>query len=161
MEALPNWLPKIEPFEEYNNDWQSYCDALYQIFRRDFIENITYFRDQKVGLKRMPIEQGKESTFWHITSKGEEEADRKPDFRRCERIRWPKPIIENHSDDALKIWTEKRNGEHRIHIWLQADGYLIVLNRRKGYLILWTAFHVARERQKEKYLRRWERNREI
>ncbi len=160
MDELPNWLPEFEPLENYDGDWQIYIDALYLIFKQNFIDSITYFRDQKIGLKRTPIIDGKESTFWHITSEGEIEDERMPDLRRCERIRWPKPIIENHTDDSLKIWTEKHKGEQRIHIWFQDDGYLIVLNRRNGYLILWTAFHVARERQKQKYLKRWERNRD-
>lgn len=160
MDELPDWLPELELFSNYGNDWQQYCEALYRLFRQDFIDSATLFRDQKVGLKRYPASYDKEATFWHLTSEGEVEEDRTPDFRRCERIRWPKSIIENETDEYLKVWTEKRKGEQRIHIWLDADGYLIVLNRRNGYLLLWTAYHVTRERQREKYLKRWERYRE-
>lgn len=35
---------------------------------------------------------GKEATFWHMIQEGRIEEDRTPDIRRCERIRWPKPI---------------------------------------------------------------------
>jgi hypothetical protein len=160
MEDSTNWLPDLELFESYGGDWNAYCEAIYALFKADFIDSSPFFQGQKLGLKRHPVIAGKEATFWHMISEGDKEEDRIPDFRRCERIRWPRPIIENHSNPALKVWTEKRKGEERIHIWLEHDGYLVVLNKRKGYILPWTAFHIAREKQKAKYLKRWERYRE-
>ncbi|MNH30689.1 hypothetical protein D3C79_909980 [compost metagenome] len=45
---------------------------------------------KRLGLKRHPVIQGKEATFWHMISEGNDEAERLPDLRRCERIRWPR-----------------------------------------------------------------------
>lgn len=160
MEEQSDWLPELELFEKYNGQWNSYCEAIYKLFQTDFIESSPCFQGKKLGLKRHPVIAGKEATFWHMISEGENEEERTPDLRRCERIRWPRPIIENDSHPSLKIWTEKRNSEDRIHIWLEDDGYLVVLNKRKGYILPWTAFYVAHQRQKMKYLKRWERHRE-
>ena len=65
--------------------------------------------------------QGKEVTFWHMTSEGHDEAERRPEFRRCERIRWAKPTIEHADEAGTKVWVSVRRGENRIHIWIEAE----------------------------------------
>lgn len=157
MTDLIEILPEIEPFSHYGGSWNDYIEALYSFFCADFIHSSPKFRGAKLALKRHPVEQGKEATFWHLTSEGKEEAERTPDMRRCERIRWPRPIIDNSDHSDLKVWAEKRKSERRIHIWFQNEGYLVVLNERKDYILPWTAFYVERDHQRRKYLKRWER----
>jgi hypothetical protein len=85
------------------------------------------------------------------------EKERIPDLRRCERMPWAKPTIENCDTWHLKVWTQERRGEKRICIWLERRNepdYLVVLAQRKGYLLPWTAFtieldHERRKKQKE------------
>ena len=158
MRGTPDWLPELELFSDYRGDWKLYLDAIYKIFCQNFIDSKPLFRGERLALKRHPIVDGKEATFWHMTSEGRIEAERIPDFRRCERIRWPRPVIENEHDPALKVWSEKRGSENRIHLWFESEGYLVVLSQRKTYTLPWTAFHVARPHQKEKYNKRWKRN---
>ena len=55
-----------------------------------------------------------------------------------------------------EVWIEDRNGEDRIHLWLEAEGYLVVLAVRSGYVILWTTFYVSQDHQRRKYARRFE-----
>lgn len=155
----PNWLPGLEELGAYGGDWSRYLEAIYAIFCADFVRSKPQFRGVRLGLKRLPVIEGKEATFWHIISEGSNESERLPDMRRCERIRWPRPIIENEESPEIKVWTEVHKGEERIHLWLEAEGYLTVLNRRNGYL-LWTAFYVEREHQRDKYRKRWERSQE-
>jgi hypothetical protein len=100
------------------------------------------------------MEQGKEATFWHLISEGKVEGERLPDMRRCERIRWPRPIIEHADEPVIKIWENKRKRETRICIWFEDVEYLVVLASRKGYVLLWTAYpvtwaHTKRKLQKE------------
>mgnify|MGYP005855260721 CR=1 FL=1 len=154
----PNWLPGLEELGAYGGDWGRYLEAIYAIFCADFVRSKPQFRGARLGLKRHPVIEGKEATFWHIISEGSDEKERLPDMRRCERIRWPRPIIENEESPEIKVWTEVRKGEERIHLWLEAEGYLTVLNRRRDYL-LWTAY-VDREHQRKKYHKRWERYQE-
>lgn len=154
MSALPNWLPPLVELSSYGGDWNRYEAAVYEFFRADFITSVPQFRGKRVGLKRHPVIQGKEATYWHCISEGKFEADRLPDMRRCERIRWPRPCIEHETE--LKVWTEERNGEDRIHLWLEAEGYLVVLAVRNGYVILWTTFFVKHEHERRKFTRRYE-----
>ena len=92
-----------------------------------------------------------------MISTGDVEEEREPDLRRCERIRWPKPIIENDSDPELKVWAEPRGKLQRIHIWFEAEGYLVVLDDRGEYILPWTAFFIEHEHERRKYNKRWKR----
>ena len=150
MSNFPNWLPPIVPFSDYEGNWERYLDALYSYFKQDFVDNIPLFKGRRLGLKKHPLAQGKEATFWHFISEGDQENNRLPDLRRCERIRWPKPIIENSEDVVIKLWENKRKNEKRILLWLENREYLVVLAERKGYLLPWTAYVVTEEHRKRK-----------
>jgi hypothetical protein len=154
MNPRPEWLPLLVELADYGGNWKRYEEALYGFFRADFIASAPQFRGQRVGLKRHPMIQGKEATYWHCISEGKVEDDRLPDLRRCERIRWPRPCIEHEA--KLKVWTEERNGEDRIHLWLEAESYAVVLAVRRGYVILWTTIFVKYDHERRKFTRRFE-----
>lgn len=159
MSNLTNlkWLPPKELFSNYRGSWSVYLDALYAIFQADFVYSKPVFQGRPLGLKRHPIVEDKEATFWHLISEGGVEEERIPDMRRCERIRWPKVIIEAVPHLDIKVWQEHKKSELRTYLWVESEGYLVVLNQRKDYL-LWTAFYVERQHQREKYNKRWQRN---
>jgi hypothetical protein len=159
MTNYPDWLPEIVLFADYENDWEKYEKALYAFYCRDFVDSKPEFRGEKLAVKRHPIEQSKEATFWHIISEGKIEDERLPDFRRCERIRWPAPIIENVDDQdyTIKVWENTRHrGEKRICIWFEAFEYLVILAKRKDYTLFWTAYPVTRNHRKRKLQREFE-----
>ena len=143
MSNQPAWLPALVRFQDYGSDWERYVNALYRFFTQDFVVNRAEFRGIRIGLKRMPIVDGKEATFWHLISEGPLEADRLPDLRRCERIRWPRPVIDHAEENAIKVWETTRKGDTRICLWLESNEYLVILARRRGYILLWTAFPVT------------------
>ena len=150
MTGKIEWLPPLVLLEEYGGDWEAYLDALYEYFKGDFVDNTPVLAGLRVTLKRHPIEKGKEATFWHLISEGKSEHDRLPDLRRCERIRWPRPMIEHYAQPPLKIWENERKGEKRICLWCEEEEYLVVLAKRRGYLILWTAYLVTKTHTKMK-----------
>ncbi|KZN15316.1 hypothetical protein [Marinomonas sp. TW1] len=154
------WLPDLVLFNDYDGDWNRYLNAIYTYFKADFVISKPIFRGVRLGLKRYPEYDGKSATFWHMTSTGDDESERIPDFRRCERIRWPKPIIENDQHSSLKVWAELKGKNKRIHIWYEQEGYLVVLDDRGDYILPWTAFYVEREHERRKYNKRWERNKD-
>lgn len=156
---MPDWLPELEPFSHYGGDWPRYLKALHTFFQQDFVASKPRFRGKRLGLKRHPEIEGKEATFWHLISEGSEEAERLPDMRRCERIRWPAPIIENCDHDLLKIWAEPKGKNLRVHIWFEQESYLVVLDDRGDYILPWTAFYIERPHQRDKYYKRWQRYR--
>lgn len=158
--SMPEWLPPLLEFQDHGGNWDAYLEAVYACFRKDFIISAPYFGGRPVRLKKHPMYEGKEATFWHCVSSGEVESERLPDFRRMERIPWIRPCIEHKTE--LKVWSESRgkNGqEERVHLWLEEEGYLIVLAIRSGYAVLWTAFVVEHDHQRRKYTKRHEANR--
>lgn len=101
-------------------------------------------------MKRHPIIEGKEATFWHIISEGAIENERLPDLRRCERIRWPRPMIEAITTGYVKYWKNMRGKEERIVIALEDFSYVVVLADRGDYILLWTAYCVEQEHTRRK-----------
>ncbi|HWR83378.1 MAG TPA: hypothetical protein VN285_08750 [Candidatus Deferrimicrobium sp.] len=151
-----SWLPSLVFLSAFDGDWERYVEQLYTYFKQDFVYSPPFFRGQRIGLKRFPITKGKEATFWHLISTGTKEHYRYPDLRRCERIRWPRAIIENAEDSVVKTWENIRNGERRQLLWLEQHEYLVILARRAGYALLWTAYLVDTSHQRRKLQQEFE-----
>ena len=144
MNATPHWLPGLVLFGDSGGNWDRYVDTLYGFFRKDFLDDVPEYQGTRVAVKQLPMEQSKVAGFWHLISEGKAEEDRLPDLRRCERIRWPRPIIEHHSEPVIKEWVNRRKGRERVCLWFEDVDYLVVLAVRKGYYLLWTAYPVTR-----------------
>lgn len=157
MTKNAEWLPELVLFNDYGGDWDKYLDALYEFFKADFIDRKPLYNGRRLGLKRHPMTCGKEATFWHMIQEGAEEKERIPDLRRCERIRWPKPIIEHSNNAAVKVWKNKRKGEDRICLWLEPEEYLVILADRGSYILPWTAYMVDMPHRKRKLQKEYER----
>ncbi|HPO57161.1 MAG TPA: hypothetical protein PKY46_14280 [Ignavibacteriaceae bacterium] len=154
-------LPDILLLSDYNGNFDLFTDAVYSVFFKDFVKDKTFFRGEKLKLKWHPLYQNKAYTFYHMTHKGKDEQNRVPDLRRCERIPWAKPTIEHCDTWKLKIWPQQRSGQgglkDRLCIWLEMDNepdYIVILDIREKYKLLWTAFvleypHEKRKRKKE------------
>mgnify|MGYP006908064767 CR=1 FL=1 len=153
-----NWLPSLLLMEDYGGNWERYFAAVYAVFAADFVDSKPMFQGRRLGLKRHPEYDGKSATFWHMISTGTDEAERIPDIRRCERMRWPKPIIENDQSPDLKVWTEKRGSNNRVHLWCEAESYLVVLDDRIDYVLPWTAYFVEQQHERNKLNKRWLRS---
>lgn len=156
MSETIDWLPPLVLINDFGGNWNAYLEAIYAFFKQDFIDTKPVFRGRRLGLKRYPLTNGKEATFWHMTSEGKDEADRIPDLRRCERIRWPKPVIEHSEDTKVKYWIAVKRNENRIHLWLAEEDYVVVLADRKGFLLPWTAFVVTRNHTRRKLQKEYE-----
>ncbi|MDT3684139.1 MAG: hypothetical protein RO009_03740 [Pseudorhodoplanes sp.] len=157
---LPAWLPELILLTDHNGDWEQYLEAVYAVFHNDFVGANLEYQGRRLGLKRHPVENGKEATFWHFISSGKSESDRLVDLRRCERIGWPRAILDNCTDPCLKVWEEQKNSETRIHIWCEPAEYLVVLADRESFLLPWTAFDVPQAHYQRKLQGRWEANNE-
>lgn len=156
MSAETAWLPPLVLLADYDGDWSRYLEALYEFLRQDFIASSPMYEGRRVGLKRYPVINDKEATFWHLISEGKVEADRLPDMRRCERIRWPRPIIDAVQQGRVRCWKNRREHESRIVIALDDFSYVVILAQRKTYVILWTAYCIEREHSRKKIRREYE-----
>jgi len=147
-------FPDLILIEEFSGNFKLYFENVYKIFENSFINSQPLYNGVKVSAQKHPEVDGIHRTFYHITHEGEIENDRKPDFRRMERIRFPKFCIENCSHKDFLIWEKIVGRDNRIHILNEAERYLIVLTERKGYYLFWTAFyieenHTIRKKKKE------------
>jgi hypothetical protein len=80
MSESPDWLPPLVLLSDHGGYWHRYLDALYAWFKQDFIDSKPVFQGRRLGLKRHPMTDGKEATFWHMTSEGQDEENRTPTF---------------------------------------------------------------------------------
>ena len=153
---MPSWLPALLSLSDFRGDWRLYEEALYEAFCFDFVRSRPVFRDRAVHLKRHPLLDGKEATFWHFITEGSDESARTPDLHRCERIRWPRAIIEHHDDPSVKMWENQRGRHQRICLWLESEEYLVVLANRDTFVLPWTAYTVTENHRKRKLRKEWE-----
>jgi hypothetical protein len=156
MNGRPAWLPSLLCLPDCEGDWERYLDVVYQAFRRDFVDTSPELAGRRCGLRHPELIDGREGTFWHIISEGLVEEERLPDLRRCERVRWPRPMIESVGMERIRCWRYRRNGDRRISIALADFAYLVVLVDRSSYVLLLTAFPVEKERRREKLRKEYE-----
>lgn len=154
-------LPNLLLLDDFGGDYKLYIEAVYNVFKQDFVINKTKFRDEVLRLKWNPIFQDKAYTFYHMTHEGKDEQNRLPDLRRCERMSWTNPTVEKCDTWSLKIWPQIRTGKggksNRLCIWLELEDepdYIVIIDVRDKYKLLWTAFvpqypHEKRKKQKE------------
>ena len=159
MNAVPDWLPSLILLNDYGGDWSRYFAELYRAFQADFMAQSMSFQGMPLSCKRHPLIEGKEATFWHLISEGKIEAERTPDLRRCERIRWPRAIIEHAADPLVKMWENERKGEVRTLLWLESQEYLVVMANRPTYILIWTAYTVTQSHMKRKLRQEYEASR--
>lgn len=158
-----NWLPDLVLFEQCGGDWKMYVERLHGHFEDDFVRSTPSWPGKRVALKRHPEYQGKSATFWHFISEGSVEAERYPDFRRCERIRWPRPIMDafdGAKPDAavgrIVWWKNERRGEERYVLAPDDFSYVVIVAERKEYVLPWAAYCVERQHQRDKLRREFE-----
>ena len=157
-----SWLPPLERLDDHGGDHSRHLEAVYALFRRDFVESRPVFRGLPVGCRKTPVKEGKEAGFWHMVSEGNADSDRELAPQRCERIRWPRAMIEAASRGEAKVWQNRRKRAKRVVIALPDLSYVVVLHEAKSHFLLWTAYPVDRkhtERKLRKELKEWEKAR--
>ncbi len=161
------WLPCLEQFNDYAGDWGKYEAVLYEIFKRDFIDTKPNFEDKQVNIRRQPMVNDKEEAFIHITHQDyNKDGERLPDMRRCERIRWVRSFIEKYNCDSsqcsdcdgVKVWEEDKQpkwGGNRIHLLLEEERFMVVIERKNTYFQLVTAFYFEQDHSLRKKIRHY------
>lgn len=134
-------LPALVKYDQFTSD-EEFLNTLYEYFKQDFVLTKPKYKGQELRLKRIPIRDGREATFYHITTTGKDENNRTLDIPRAERIRWIKPIIEA-TDKTLLIWENTRKKEENILIYHEKENFLIVLRKRTNGLMFWTSFYTS------------------
>lgn len=149
-------FPELIYFNDFGGDFKNYLSAVYAVFHNDFIKHQPIYEGLKVSVRKYPEVDGMHRTFYHITHEGEDEANRQPDIRRMERIRFPRFVIENQKHNEILIWKNKRGKDERIILFNDAQNYIVVLTDRKEYYMFITAYYIETEHRKRKLLKEYE-----
>ena len=154
---MSEWLPELLLLEDAQGNWGMYLDRMHARFVTDFIDSKPAWPGKRVGVKRHPEHDGKSATFWHLISDGAVEAERLPNMRRCERIGWPRPMMDEFDaadpdTSATRIlwWKETRDSEERYLLAPEDFSYVVVVVDRGEYVLPWTAFWIEYAHQRNK-----------
>lgn len=125
--SYPHWLPDIFPVSPWT---ESTYDELYQLFHRDFIESQPVYLGYTVWFFPEK-ENDKEKLFWHLTSRDDtENGERLPDLRRCERLPWARPMLENPQDPEILAWDHSEgDGSVRTYVWLINYRFVVIMKK--------------------------------
>ncbi len=149
-------LPALITLDEFGGNFNDYLEAVYLAFKENYVTNKPVFQGRRLALKKHPLFQDKEATFWHMTTTGEVEAEREPDLRRMERIRWSPKMINESEHPYLKVWRNKRKEQESILIWHGAEKYLVVLRDRGEYILPWTTYLVDQPNRERRLMKEYE-----
>lgn len=144
------------------SQFKEYEESLYSIFLKIYESGSLEYNGIEVRMKHFPPEYGPKSGFYHLTRENYEhtgsEDDRYPDFKRAERIEWPWVILEKCSANCVRllIWENQRNRKNNILLFCPELDYLVVLGKRKGYLLLVTAYPVEYDHRRNHLMDEYE-----
>lgn len=156
MTSHPDWLPPLFQMSPWN---EAVMEALYALFRRDFIEIPANYRGAEIWFFPEK-ERGKELIFWHLVEREDKAiSERLPDFRRAERLPWARPMLDHLDAPEILDWDyEEGDGTVHTYVWLKDFDYLIVMKKyRDGRRRLITAYYVDYENTRRKLLKKFER----
>jgi len=150
-------LPPLVKLTDFGNDWEVYLEELYQIYLDEVVNAGLTFRGSPLRVQFRPMTHSKAFGFWHLISEGEDEEERKPDLRRCERVPWISWVIRNAESNPDILWWENRRGSStHIVLWLKEEKFAVILAERGGYYLLKSAYSVAPKRE-QTFEREWQR----
>lgn len=138
-------LPARLEWSMFAGDFKKYEEALYEIFKRDFITSAPSFMGKPVDIIHHTFYNNKERSFWHIVTSGGQDLSRSFDEDRCGSLPWAKALIEEHTTcGEYKIWSKwhDQTNRNRYFIWCSKVNYMVILEDRTSYFKLITAFNV-------------------
>lgn len=136
-------IPDLLMLSHHNGDVEIYLEAVYQVYLSEIVNGRLSFLGLPIRCQYKPAYNNKHFGFWHLVSTGKNEEDRIVDFRRCERVGWISFVLQNAYDYSnIHCWENERFGNTHIVLWMHRSQFLVILARRKDYLVLKTAYLV-------------------
>jgi len=147
-------------------------DYLYGFFHRDFVARRAYLNGSIwVNPQSQRQEDGKEMSFWHLTSRAQSYQKREggryvtvkerlPDYRRSERLEWVRLIIENHGDPRVRaFYHQETNAKNdiRLYLWAHQHDFVVILQklgRSSSFLV--TSFFIDHAGKRGDYQKRFD-----
>lgn len=159
--ASPDWLPEMVPVDPWNSGT---FDLLYAVFCRDLRDRSLTYRGFNVWFYPDTEEEGRESIFWHLTTRTDyrqKPPDRYPEPSRCVRLSWIRAMIERcpcATGDVRDFDHEEGDGSIKTYLWLHQDDFVVILKRLPdGRRRLLTAYLLDGSHERDKMRKKWER----
>lgn len=167
-----DWLPCLVPI----NPWtEKTYGMLYRIFCQDIRDYDLRYDGNEVWIFR-EMDDGKEEIFWHLTTRNTrerkiprrkrkffqdqdvEEQPRLPDMRRCERLSWVKPLIDNFAKPEIFSWDyEEGDRTIKTYVWIKDYDFVVIMKKYPdGRRRIITSFHVDHDYTKKDFERKHE-----
>ncbi len=149
--------PELLPF---SGEWPAYEEIIYEAFLESFVRPNVEFRGWKVSAQFRPETRGKGFSFWHTISEAPDpnnrnEDERIPNFRRCERIRWIRWVIENAGTEGFLWWENIRGRDTHVVIWAREHDFAVVLGKRQDFFVLKTAYAEIKPHRRKTFEAEW------
>lgn len=154
------WLPEIATLEDFDGDSEKYLNHLHEIFLNDFVKSKPTLDGKPIYHDNRLLDgSGRCECFIHLTTVEDKSiGDRNFDPRRCERLSWVKPTIENKNDAAVvKVWEVRKKGKNKLNLLIESERYHVVLTMSKKAYALTTAYYVDQNHTLRKLLKEYQR----
>lgn len=149
-----------------NENTIDYHDRAYQVFKKEIIDEKLIFKGKEVKTREFPIIDNKVQSFFHIISE-ESKKGIKIRLYKTERVRfipYISKMIENYNEcqrcndncSKIKVWSAPYKGKIlRTKLFLEDENYIIILEERKKYYLLISAYVVDRPDRKADLLKEY------
>lgn len=160
-DLCPN-LPELYKLSDFDN-LVSFENEMYSIFIDNLVEDNLFLQRKKVSVKKYPMVFNRYQSFDHIVTKDyQNDGQRQPDIKRLERVHWIKEFIFLANNDfdicqncnlfniecsGFLSWEEPYRNNKRLYIFLEIEKYVVILEERKNYYLLITAFYIYYDNQ--------------
>ena len=149
-------------FKCYNlADYAEYERSIFEIFKSLYENGEIKYNGLEVRMKHYPPDYGETTGFYHMICENYnhtgDESDRMPNLQRCERIKWPKEMIEwcATNCNSIWVWENERHKKKNVLIYCPEENYLVVLAKRNEYYLLTTAYVVEYENAKRDLIKEY------
>ena len=153
--------PPLICLSDFNGDSRAYIEHLFSVFKKDFIDSKPFFSKKQIWHDNKITVQNKPEGFWHLTTEKDKMTGERSitDLRRCERLCWIRPIIENCTDKCIDKWDllENKRKKVRIKIFLRDYDFLVILDTLKNNYFLVTSYYLNWPHSKRKIIKERDR----
>lgn len=143
--------PSTLNLNDFRGVYEDYEEAVFNAFIDSYIDNNVYFDNQRIIFKKAPVIKNKHDAFWHMTSTRDRDDDtRYPDLQRYKTVTWTKHILEvcyKNKNICNRVWHKKYKSRNRIIIMCIELSYVIILEKRREYIMFITSYPVTGKRK--------------
>lgn len=159
------WLVLGAGLNDHSGDASALINSCYAAYHRDFYGSRPTWpvKGKRFSIKRSPMFDNRCGTFRHLTTEGPDEATRTVVESRCRRIEWPRKMLDEFAaaypapqTQRIRWWKTRRGAKTRYVISLVDFSYVVVVEDKPDYVMLWTAYPVEYSSKKNKLLKEFE-----